>query len=82
MAENKAARHAFVKDGVHRFVRRVPKDLLQHYTSRKISFSLRTRSASVAAQRLEEHWYHLRVKDSALPGKHMNSPMFRGHLHR
>lgn len=78
MAENKAAPHSFVKDGVYYFVRRVPKDLLQHYTSPKISFSLRTRSASVAtsralraAQRLEEHWYFLRINDCDLPGKHM-----------
>ncbi|MBC7147370.1 MAG: tyrosine-type recombinase/integrase [Thioclava marina] len=78
MAENKAAPHSFVKDGVFYFVRRVPKDLLHHYTSRKISYSLRTRSAAVAtsralraAQRLDEHWYHLRIKDSDLPGKHM-----------
>jgi len=78
MAENKTAPHSFVKDGVFYFVRRVPKDLKQHYTSSKISFSLRTRSASVAAsratraaQQLDEYWYHLRVKDSELPGKHM-----------
>ncbi|MGR3452710.1 DUF6538 domain-containing protein [Pseudooceanicola sp.] len=31
-----------MKDGVYYFVRRVPKDLLHHYTSSKISFSLRT----------------------------------------
>lgn len=78
MAENKTAPHSFLKDGVYYFVRRVPKDLLHHYTSRKISFSLRTRSASVAtsrairaAQRLDEHWYFLRIDDCELPGKHM-----------
>lgn len=78
MAENKTAPHSFVKDGVFYFVRRIPKDLKQHYTSSKISYSLRTRSASVAAsratraaQQLDEYWYHLRVKDSELPGKHM-----------
>lgn len=78
MAENKTAPHSFVKDGVFYFVRRVPKDLKQHYTSSKISYSLRTRSASVAAsratraaQQLDEYWYHLRIKDSELPGKHM-----------
>ena len=78
MAKNKAAPHSFVKDGVFYFVRRVPKDLKHHYTSSKISYSLRTRSASVAAsratraaQQLDEYWYHLRVKDSDLPGKHM-----------
>ena len=49
MAENKAAPYSFVKDGVYYFIRRVPNDLRQHYTSSKISYSLRTRSVSVAA---------------------------------
>ena len=78
MAENKTAPHSFVKDGVFYFVRRVPKDLKHHYTSSKISYSLRTRSASVAvsratraAQQLDEYWYHLRIKNIELPGKHM-----------
>ena len=78
MVENKTAPHSFVKDGVYYFVRRVPKDLQRHYTSPKISFSLRTRSASAAtsralraAQRLDEHWYFLRINDCDLPGKHM-----------
>ncbi len=51
MAENKTAPPSFVKDGVFYFVRRVPKDLKPHYTSLKISYSLRTISASVAASR-------------------------------
>ncbi len=78
MAENKAAPHSFVKDGVYYFTRRVPNDLRHHYTSPKISYSLRTRSVSVAAsrairaaQKLDEYWYHLRINDSDLPGKHM-----------
>ena len=64
LSQNKSAPHSFVKDGVDYFVRCVPKDLQHHYTSPKISFSLRTRSASVAtsralrdAQRLDEHWF-------------------------
>ncbi|WP_342453573.1 DUF6538 domain-containing protein [Halocynthiibacter sp. C4] len=63
MPENKTVPHSFVKGGFFYFVRRVPKDLKQHYTSSKISFSLRTRSASVtaplttrAAQQLDEYW--------------------------
>lgn len=78
MAENKTAPNSFVKDGVYYFVRRVPKDLQHHYTSRKISYSLRTRSAVVASsrairasQKLDEYWYHLRIKENDLPGKHM-----------
>lgn len=68
----------FVKQGVFYFSRRVPKALSHHYTSPKISYSLRTRSGVVAAsramraaQRLDEHWYHLRVMDTDLPGKHL-----------
>lgn len=78
MAENKAAPHSFVKDGVYYFIRRVPNDLRHHYISSNISCSLRTRSVSVAAsravraaQKLDEYWYHLRINDSDLPGKHM-----------
>lgn len=51
MAENKAAPHSFVKDGIYYFIRRVPNDLRHHYTSPKISYSLRTRSVTVAASR-------------------------------
>lgn len=41
-------------------------------------YSLRTRSkviatsrAQRAAQTLDEHWYHLRIRDVDLPGKHL-----------
>lgn len=78
MAENRPVPHAFIKCGIYYFVRRVPSDLRHHYTSSKISYSLRTRSVVVAAsranraaQKLDEYWYHLRVSASDLPGKHM-----------
>ncbi|WOI56839.1 DUF6538 domain-containing protein [Palleronia sp. LCG004] len=78
MLENISASHTFTKDGVYYFVRRVPTALRRHYTSSRISYSLRTRSASIAASRairasaqLDEYWYHLRCRDTELPGKHM-----------
>jgi hypothetical protein len=78
MAEYKAAPHSFVKDGVYYFSRRVPNDLRHHDTFPKISYSLRSRSVVVAAscaqraaQKLDEYWYHLKVRGSDLPGKHM-----------
>ena len=86
MAEYQTAPHTFVKAGVFYFNRKVPKDLQAHYSSPRVSFSLRTRTASVAAsrslraaQKLDEHWYHLRVQQCDLPGKHLlrgqgNSP--------
>ena len=68
---------SFTKNGIFYFERRVPTDLLKHYNTRKISYSLRTRSVRIAATRarraadqLDEYWYHLRCKDAHLPGKH------------
>lgn len=79
MLEHKnAPAHTFCKDGIFYFRRRVPSDLSRHYTSRQIAFSLRTKAVAVAAtratraaQQLDEHWYHLRVQDRDLPGKHL-----------
>ncbi|WP_377190639.1 DUF6538 domain-containing protein [Ruegeria meonggei] len=53
MLENKTVPFSFVKAGVFYFTRRVPKDLDHHYTTGKISFSLRTRSAAVAKSRAQ-----------------------------
>lgn len=68
----------FVKDGVFYFSRRIPKELLSYYTSPRIAYSLRTRSANVAeararkaADQLDEYWFHLRSQDAELPGRHM-----------
>jgi integrase len=71
-------RYTYRKDGVFYFQRRIPKDLLEHYSSPKIAFSLRTKShpvalsrAAKAAERLDEHWYHLRATRGDLPGRHL-----------
>ena len=78
MLETKSAPYTFVKQGIFYFSRRVPGDLSHHYKAPRIIFSLRTRSAAVAsaraqraAQQLDEHWYHLRIRDNDLPGKHL-----------
>lgn len=78
MLEHKTPNHTFWKNGIFYFRRRVPSDLSHHYTSGQIAYSLRTRSASVAAsraskaaQQLDEYWFHLRIKDRDLPGKHL-----------
>lgn len=78
MLETKSAPYTFVKQGIFYFSRRVPSDLSHHYNATRIMYSLRTRSAAVAsarafraAQQLDEHWYHLRIRDVALPGKHL-----------
>jgi len=76
MAYDKSVPFSFTKNGIYYFERRVPSDLQKHYSSKKISYSLRTRSAPAAASRasrashqLDEYWYHLRIKDVELPGK-------------
>jgi len=78
MAKDISVPFSYTKDGIYYFERRVPRDLRQHYSAAKIAYSLRTRSASVAAsraaraaQQLDEYWYHLRVKNIELPGKHL-----------
>lgn len=77
MAYDNSVPFSFTKNGIFYFERRVPADLLKHYETRKISYSLRTRSIRIAATRarraadqLDEYWYHLRCKDTDLPGKH------------
>ncbi|WP_411351172.1 DUF6538 domain-containing protein [Leisingera aquaemixtae] len=76
--ENISRSYVFVKEGIFYFTRRVPADLRQHYSSGKISYSLRTRSRAVALSRanraackLDEYWYYLRTQDAELPGKHL-----------
>lgn len=55
----------------------MPVDLRQHYSSGKISYSLRTKSSVIALSRanraackLHEFWYRLRTQDAELPGNH------------
>tara|TARA_R100000935_G_scaffold57698_1_gene92240 strand:- start:19 stop:609 length:591 start_codon:yes stop_codon:yes gene_type:complete len=86
MPEYNSAPHTFQKDGIYYFNRRVPAVLRNHYTSPRISYSLRTRSKSVAASRagraagqLDEYWFHLRSQDAELPGKHLLK--MQGHHH-
>ncbi|OAN77104.1 integrase [Jannaschia sp. EhC01] len=78
MLETKTAPYTFVKLGIYYFSRRVPSDLSHHYTADRISYSLRTKSAVVArsramraGQQLDEHWYHLRIRETEVPGMHL-----------
>ena len=42
--------HTYLKRGVYYFNRRVPLDISRHYKSRRINFSLRTKSVRTARQ--------------------------------
>ena len=44
--------HTYLKRGVYYFNRRVPLDVSQHYKSRRINFSLRTKSVRTEQLRL------------------------------
>jgi len=48
MSETISRSFTFVKDGVFYSSRRVPAELKGHYTSPRIAFSLRTKSAGIA----------------------------------
>ena len=78
MSETISPTFTFVKDGVFHFSRRIPKELVRHYLSPRIAYSLLTRSAKVAeararkaADQLDDYWFHLRSRDAELPGKHV-----------
>ena len=68
--------YTFNRSGYYYFSRRVPADLLSHYSYPRIVQGLKTRSAQtaksralVAAAKLDEYWSHLRMTDPDLIGR-------------
>ena len=66
------------KDGIFYFVRRVPVDVQPYYSSKRISFSLKTRSLNRALracnsilQKLEDYWLGLRLQKMDIPAIHL-----------
>ncbi len=51
MEDHQKVPFAFTKRGVYYFSRRIPKDLLGHYDTNRLVFSLKTKSMRVARQR-------------------------------
>ena len=73
-----ALKHLWCRSGVYYFVRRIPVDVQQHYRSKRVSMSLRTRSLAAAVraaksmmQRLEDYWMSLRLKQLDVPALHL-----------
>ena len=71
-------KHLCKRDGVFYFVRRVPVDVQPYYSSKRISFSLKTRSLNRALracnsilQRLEDYWLGLRLQKMDIPAIHL-----------
>ena len=68
--------YTFNRAGYFYFSRRVPSDLVSHYSYPRIVQGLKTRSAQtaksramVAAAKLDEYWSHLRMTDPDLIGR-------------
>ena len=69
-----ASNHVLFRDGVYYYVRRVPYDLVEHYTVKRLCFSLKTKSSATAcraaqsiSQRLEDYWLGLRLQKMDIP---------------
>jgi integrase len=70
--------YTFVKDSIYYFQKTVPVDLQHHYKSKRISFSLHTkskRSADTASKaivsKLSAYWLNLRLTTFDLPASHL-----------
>ena len=70
--------YTFKRAGYYYFSRRVPVDLLSHYSYPRIVQGLKTRSAQtaksralVAAAKLDEYWSHLRMTNPDLIGRNL-----------
>ena len=62
------------RNSIFYFVRRVPRDLIQYYSSNRISFSLKTKSKlkalrvySTVIQKLDDYWLGLRLQKIDIP---------------
>ena len=62
------------RNSIFYFVRRVPSDLIQYYSSNRISFSLKTKSKlkalrvySTVKQKLDDYWLGLRLQKLDIP---------------
>ena len=70
--------YTFVKDNIFYFQKTVPVDLQHHYKSKRISFSLHTRSKRSAdtaskaiVSKLYAYWLNLRLSTLDLPASHL-----------
>ena len=76
--QTKTVPYTFNRGGYYYFSRRVPSDLLSHYSYQRVVQGLRTKSvvtaksrALVAAAKLDEYWSHLRMAEADLLGRHL-----------
>jgi integrase len=83
MGERRVVQYVYQRGTTYYFLRRVPKDIQEHYKSSRIAICLKTtrrdqavRAAMSIAQRLEDYWLSLRVAKLDIPAAHL----LRGNL--
>ena len=76
--QTKSIPYTFNRGGYYYFTRRVPSDLIDHYSYPRVVQGLRTSSptqaktrALIAAAKLDEYWCRLRMTDPELIGSHL-----------
>ena len=76
--QTKSIPYTFYRGGYYYFTRRVPSDLIDHYSYPRVVQGLRTSSPSqaktralIAAAKLDEYWRRLRMTDPELIGSHL-----------
>ena len=76
------------RDNKYYYVRHIPKDLTHHYTVRRLCFSLKANSESIAIRfsksithRLDDYWFGIRLKNM-YAGKVVRLRLILGDLFR
>ena len=74
MRKKSVASHVMKRDNVFYYVRHLPKDLIDHYSVKRLCFSLKTKCVSLAnrssrsiTQRLDDYWYGVRFSKLNVP---------------
>ena len=73
-----APNHVMNRAGIYYYIRRIPTDLRQHYSVKRLCFSLRTKSrvhamraASSVEHRMDDYWLGLRLQNMDIPAIHL-----------
>ena len=74
MRNKYVAEHVMKRDDMFYYVRHIPTDLANHYSVKRLCFSLKTKSLEYAlrasksvSQRLEDYWFSIRFKSMDVP---------------
>ena len=66
--------HVLLRNETYYFLKRVPYDLKDYYSVKRLCFSLKTKSDSTAVrfsksitQRLDDYWFGMRLKNMNVP---------------